>query len=439
MTCEPHIAAIRARTSSCHLGPVLTDWPTGASTAPHLPRVLKRMALLLVPLLVPTTLTTRRTKTEADVPGAVHAVRGSDRHVDFSLVPQATQLLRRFNPSTCLAKKGKNKMATDEWCVANCGDGPQLLCPPELCTCSLLPRPAHEVPPGERRAPAAPADRPDQKEVPGAPAEEKPADNAAVGAELPAPPRTLAPCTPQGVKGRDDDPCQYRGSPDLGPMVGGAELPPLPGPAEGPMPRGDHATQMGQMTEASGDYSTALGAHTLARGKYSTAMGWSSHALRDYTTAFGRDTTASGLYATAMGHGTEAAGDYSTAIGHSTRASGPFSVAMGANTRAAWGYATAMGANTSAIGEASTAMGHNTCGLPLTLAPTQSPIPTTRTAAFARQRGKAQSQQPLSLSLAGRPRASTPCLLEGTLVRAARPPPPSADTPSRRLRPPPRC
>lgn len=397
------------------------------------------MALLLVPLLVPTTLTTRRTKTEADVPGAVHAVRGSDRHVDFSLVPQATQLLRRFNPSTCLAKKGKNKMATDEWCVANCGDGPQLLCPPELCTCSLLPRPAHEVPPGERRAPAAPADRPDQKEVPGAPAEEKPADNAAVGAELPAPPRTLAPCTPQGVKGRDDDPCQYRGSPDLGPMVGGAELPPLPGPAEGPMPRGDHATQMGQMTEASGDYSTALGAHTLARGKYSTAMGWSSHALRDYTTAFGRDTTASGLYATAMGHGTEAAGDYSTAIGHSTRASGPFSVAMGANTRAAWGYATAMGANTSAIGEASTAMGHNTCGLPLTLAPTQSPIPTTRTAAFARQRGKAQSQQPLSLSLAGRPRASTPCLLEGTLVRAARPPPPSADTPSRRLRPPPRC
>ena len=75
------------------------------------------------------------------------------------------------------------------------------------------------------------------------------------------------------------------------------------------MPRGDHATQMGQMTEASGDYSTALGAHTLARGKYSTAMGWSSHALRDYTTAFGRDTTASGLYATAMGHGTEAAGD----------------------------------------------------------------------------------------------------------------------------------
>ena len=315
---------------------------------------------LMICLLAPTTIATRGSEARADVRG----VHSNDRHVYFSLAPQATQLLRGFNPSrtsqACFAKKGKNKMATDEWCAANCGDGPQQLCPPELCTCSQLTRPAHEVPPGERRAPAVSADEHDQREVPGAPGEEKPAENAAVGAELPPPPRTLAPCTPQGVKGRDDDPCQYRGSPDLGPMVGGAKLPPLPGPAEGPMPRGENATQMGQMTEASGDFSTALGAHTLARGKYSTAMGWSSHALRDYTTAFGRDTTASGDYATAMGHGTEAAGDYSTAIGHSTRASGPFSVAMGANTRAAWGYATAMGANTSAIGEASTAMGHNT-------------------------------------------------------------------------------
>lgn len=338
------------------------------------------MALLLIPALVTTVIDTA---SSGNLPGPVLPTHGSN-----ILRQQATHLLmgKHSIPSMCVAKRGKNKMATDEWCVANCGDGNQPLCPPELCECSQLPRPTHVVPPSERREP--PQDGTEPKEQPRAPAEELPANNAAVGAELPASARTLAPCTPSGVLGRDDDPCQYRGSPDLGPMVGGAEIPVLPGPAESPLPRGNHATQMGKMTEASGDYSTALGAHTLARGKYSTAMGWSSHALRDYTTAFGRDTTASGAYATAMGHSTEAAGDYSTAMGHSTRATGPFSVAMGANTRAAWGYATAMGANTSAMGEASVAMGHNTCALRL-----QQPRPS--------HRGKALSQKHLTAHRCG--------------------------------------
>jgi len=80
---------------------------------------------------------------------------------------KSNTLAPSFDPKTCKAKKGKNKMATDEWCETNCGDGDAPLCPLELCLCAPnAALPSHAVPPAEQNdAPKEP-----RKEEPEQPA-----------------------------------------------------------------------------------------------------------------------------------------------------------------------------------------------------------------------------------------------------------------------------
>lgn len=80
---------------------------------------------------------------------------------------KSNTLAPSFDPKTCKAKKGKNKMATDEWCQTNCGDGDAPLCPLELCLCAPnAALPSHAVPPAEQNdAPKEP-----RKEEPEQPA-----------------------------------------------------------------------------------------------------------------------------------------------------------------------------------------------------------------------------------------------------------------------------